>query len=274
MRSKGLIVGKIYNEQNSTLGVAGVKVYLENGTYVVTDNKGKYHFSGVDVGRHIVQVDKGLLPQGYEMGTCEESTRRAGKNFSEFVNLGQGALKRVDFCLKRNQEKVEDKKKEEALPTEVATIPEYGISDLKNNEKRAILWPPKDYVPAIPSTKIAIKYPKSEKVVIWLNDSKVSKINYEGNVAFKNATNMIDLYKGVDLLGRTNTIKVEYFSKSGKLLETLSRKVHVSSAPVQVKYIKKNSKTLADGKHSPVIAVQFLDDSATFAFGDDRDFYN
>jgi len=262
MRSKGIIVGKIYNEQNRTLGVAGVRLYLENGMYVVTDRNGKYHFSGVDAGRHIVQVDKGLLPQGYEMGTCQESARRAGKNFSEFVNLGQGALKRVDFCLKRNQEKLkENKEEEEVLPTEVATMPEYGLSDLNKNEKRAILWPPKAYVPEIPSTKIAIKHPKSEKVVIWLNDSKVSKINYEGSVAFKSATNRIELYKGVDLLERTNTIKVEYFTKSGELVETLTRKVHLSSAPVQVKYIKKNSKTIADGKHSPVIAVRFLDDA-------------
>jgi len=263
MRSTGIIIGRIYNEQNNTLGVVGVRLYLENGMYVVTDENGKYHFSGVDSGRHIVQVDKGLLPQGYEMGTCEESTRRAGRNFSELVNLGRGALKRVDFCLKRNSEKIEEKKEEDdfVVPTEVASMPDYGIIELNNNAKRAILWPPKAYVPAIPSTKIAIKYSKSERIDVWLNGYKISKINYDGNVASKKSTNVIDLYKGVDLLERANTIKVEYFSKSGKLLQTITRKVHVSSAPVQVEYIKKNSKTLADGKNSPVIAVRFLDDA-------------
>ncbi len=263
MRSKGIIVGQIYNETNSTLGVAGVRLYLENGMYVVTDQQGKYHFSGVNAGRHIVQVDKGLLPQGYAMGTCKQSTRKAGRNFSELVNLGKGALKRVDFCLKRDSKKVEVTKELDkvALATEVETMPDYGVKALNSNEKRAILWPPKAYVPSMLSTRIAIKHPKSERVEIWLNAEKVSQLNYEGNVASKKSTNVIDLYKGVDLLERTNTLKVNYFSSKGELLETLKRKVYVSSSPVQVEYVKKHSTTLADGKHSPVIAVRFLDDA-------------
>ncbi|MCD5380843.1 hypothetical protein LR004_02850, partial [Candidatus Gracilibacteria bacterium] len=56
-------------------------------------------------------------------------------------------------------------------------------------------------------------------------------------------------------------IKVEYFSRKGKLLKTLNRKIHLSSAPVQVEYVKKHSTNLADGKHSPIIAVRFLDES-------------
>ncbi|CAA6816391.1 MAG: Unknown protein, partial [uncultured Sulfurovum sp.] len=125
----------------------------------------------------------------------------------------------------------------------------------------AILWPPKNYVPSIPSMSMAIKHPKNERVDIWLNGYRVSKMNYEGNVISKKSSNAIDLYKGVDLLERGNTIKVEYFNKANKLLKTLTRKVHVSSAPVQVKYVKENSQTIADGKNSPVIAVKFLDDA-------------
>ncbi len=263
MRSKGIIIGQVYNEQNKTLGIAGVRLYLENGMYVVTDENGKYHFSGVDAGRHIIQVDKGLLPQGYEMGTCQENTRRAGKNFSELVNLGRGALKRVDFCLKRNQEKLELKEEKDdfVIPTSVMSMPSYEVSELNKNDSRAILWPPKDFVPSIPSTSIAIKHPKSERIEVWLNGHKVSKINYDGNVASRYSQNAIELYKGVDLFDRMNSIKVEYFSKSGKLLKTLIRKIHVSSVPVQAKYVKKNSKTIADGKNSPVIAVRFLDDA-------------
>lgn len=268
MRSKGIIMGQIYEENNDSKGIAGVRLYLENGMYVVTDRNGKYHFSGVDAGRHIVQVDKGLLPEGYEMGTCQESSRMAGKNFSQFVNVGRGALKRLNFCLKsdgkKHLTKEEVAKKEstqKAMPTKVATMPEYGDEDLKAGQKRAILWPKKGYVPEIPSTQIAIKHPKSEKIVVWLNGDRVSTVNYNGHVAFKNIANAIELYKGVDLLNRTNTIKVEFFSKEGKVVETLTRKVHVSSVPVQVQYVKKHSKTIADGKHSPVIAVRFLDET-------------
>ncbi len=263
MRSKGIIIGHVYDKKRKSKGVAGVRLYLENGIYVITDNQGKYHFEGVDSGRHIVQVDKALLPKGYEMATCEETTRGAGKNFSQFVNVGRGALKRVDFCLKRNKEKLAKKVEEKAftIPTKVATMPEYRVKDLNAKDNRAILWPPKGHVPFIPSIKMAIKHPKSERVDIWLNGQRVSKINYDGNVASKKSKNVIDLYKGVDLLERGNLIKVEYFDKSNKLVETLTRKIHVSSAPVQVLYVKKNSHAVADGKTSPVIAVKFLDDA-------------
>ena len=261
MRSKGIIIGKVYDKKQTSKGIAGVRLYLENGMYVVTDKQGEYHFEGVDIGRHIVQLDKALLPKGYEIGTCKESIRKAGNNFSQFVNIGRGALKLVNFCLKRNKEKLAKKVKEKAFatPTKVATMPLYSSKDLKSKTSRAILWPPKDYVPFIPSMKMAIKHPKSERIDIWLNGQRVSKINYDGNVASKKSKNVIDLYKGVDLLERDNLIKVEYFDKSNKLVETLTRKVHLSSAPVQVKYIKENSHVVADGKTSPVIAVKFLD---------------
>jgi uncharacterized repeat protein (TIGR01451 family) len=262
MRSKGIILGKIHDEQNSTLGIANVRVYLENGMYVVSDQNGKYHFSGIDAGRHIIQVDKGLLPQGYEMATCKENSRGAGKNFSEFLNLGRGALKRVNFCLKRNNESLETKEIAiSTLANEELKMPTYGLTDLNKGSSRAILWPPKKYVPSMPSTRIAIKAPKAETIVVWLNDVKVSKINYDGKTSLKKSSNFIDLYKGVDLLTRTNIIKVEYFSNSGKLLETLRRKIHVSSVPVQVKYIKEKSVTIANGQDSPVLAVRFLDEA-------------
>jgi uncharacterized repeat protein (TIGR01451 family) len=263
MRSRGIVIGQVYDKSKRAKGIAGVRVYLENGMYVVTDEAGKYHFEGVEAGRHIVQVDKALLPKGYDMAMCQENVRGAGKNFSQFVSVGRGALKRVDFCLKRNREKLAKKVEEKAfvIPTKVATMPEYGVKDLKADGNRAILWPPKGHVPFIPSMKMAIKHPKGERVDIWLNGQKVSKINYNGNVASKKSKNVIDLYKGVDLLERTNNIKVEYFNKSNKLLETLTRKVHVSSAPVQARYVKENSHAVADGKNSPVIAVKFLDDA-------------
>ena len=262
MRSKGIIIGQVVSTDKTKKGIEGVRLYLENGTYVVSDENGKYHFSGVEAGRHIVQVDKALLPKGYEMGTCQENSRTAGNNFSQFVNVGQGALKRINFCLKANGEKIETKAEDKyEIPTNVKNMPRYGDKDLQSNEDRAILWPPVAYVPFIPSIEIAIKYPKSERIELWLNGDKLSMLNYDGSVKSKKSNNTIDLYKGVDLLARGNNIKVKYFNGENKLVKTLTRKVHVSSSPVQALYVKENSKTIADGKNSPVIAVKFLDDA-------------
>ena len=268
MRSEGIIIGQVYDDafdsNKTTHGIAGVRLYLESGMYVITDKTGKYHFEGIKAGRHIVQVDKALLPQGYVMGTCQENARFAGRNFSQFVNVGHGALKRVDFCLKRLKNiksKTNEVDKDFVIPTQVEEMPLYTAKDLKKASNRAILWPPKGYVPFIPSMKMAIKHPKNERIDIWLNGYRVSKVNYDGSINSKKSKNTIELYRGVDLLERGNIIKVEYFDKHNKLLETLERTIHVSSAPVDVKYLKENSNAIADGKHSPVIAVKFLDDA-------------
>ena len=267
MRSEGIIIGQVYDEAFDTNktghGVAGVRLYLESGMYVVTDKNGKYHFEGVDAGRHIVQVDKALLPQGYIMGECQENVRFAGRDFSQFVNVAKGALKRIDFCLKRteNLKGKELKSKKYAIPTTVKEMPTYGKKELISGSNRAILWPPAKHIPFIPSMKMAIKHPKSERIKVWLNGYVVSKVNYDGAVNAKESQNSIDLYRGVDLLERGNIIKVEYFNKSGSIVKTLTRTIHVSSSPVDVRYVEKSSHLVADGKSSPVIAVKFFDES-------------
>ncbi|CAA6807172.1 MAG: Unknown protein [uncultured Sulfurovum sp.] len=262
MRSNGIIIGKVYDIKQKEKGIAGVRLYLENGKYVVSDESGKYHFEGIEAGNHVIQVDKALLPQGYKMGKCEENTRKAGSDFSQFVKVGRGALKRVNFCLERNDEVLKQKARENySIPTKVDTMPDYGVEDLQKVGKRAILWPVEGYVPSLPSTKIAIKHPKNERVEVWLNGDKVSQLHYDRNIISKKSKNVIDIYTGVDLLDRGNRIEVKYFDKSKELLKILTRDIHISSIPVQARYVKENSYTVADGKKSPVIAVKFLDDA-------------
>ncbi len=67
-------------------GVAGVRLYMETGQYVVTDEDGLYHFEAVEPGTHVVQVDEATLPPGYEPILCEENTRYAGTALSKFVD--------------------------------------------------------------------------------------------------------------------------------------------------------------------------------------------
>ncbi len=265
IRSRGTIVGEVYDGSETNLsrrGVAGVRLYLEDGSYVVTDQRGRFHFSNISAGEHVIQVDKSLLPEGYEMEEKEQNSRLAGRSFSQFVHLGEGALKRVHFKLQRraNAQRNTPVASYE-IPTKVAVMPEYGIEDLRAKEPRAILWPPKNYVPFIPSVEMAIRHPKSEHIEVWLNGYQVSRLNHDGTVSSKHQKLLIERYKGVDLLARSNQILVKFFDASNHLVTTLKRKVYVSSTPVQAIYLKENSQTIADGKNSPVIAVKFLDDA-------------
>jgi uncharacterized repeat protein (TIGR01451 family) len=78
-------------------GVPGVRIYLENGTYGITDKEGKYHFEGVAPGTHVVQLDLASLPLTYEIAACGANARAAGTPYSRFVDLQGGTLWREDF---------------------------------------------------------------------------------------------------------------------------------------------------------------------------------
>jgi len=78
-------------------GLAGVRIYLEDGTYVVTDEQGSYHIEGVKPGSHVLQIDKTTLSSHFEPVICGEHTRFAGRTFSRFIDLQAGSLWRADF---------------------------------------------------------------------------------------------------------------------------------------------------------------------------------
>ncbi|HSN67838.1 MAG TPA: OmpA family protein [Thermoanaerobaculia bacterium] len=104
-RSTATIVGRVIvdgcgdKERSEEGGLAGIRIFREDGTFVVTDKNGMYHFAAVKPGTHVVQLDLATLPAKYEVLACEENTRFAGTAFSQFVDLQGGALWRADFHL-------------------------------------------------------------------------------------------------------------------------------------------------------------------------------
>jgi uncharacterized repeat protein (TIGR01451 family) len=81
-------------------GVANVRLLLDDGTYVPTDENGAYHFEGVRPGTHVVQVDEASMPAGMEIAPCIQNTRFAGRSYSQFVEAQGGSLVRTDFYLR------------------------------------------------------------------------------------------------------------------------------------------------------------------------------
>ena len=102
-RSRSFIVGRVIADNCSDTktekndGVEGVRIFLEDGTYVVTDEKGMFHFEGVRPGVHVVQLDLVSLPEQYEVVPCEKNSRFAGRAYSQFVDLQGGTMWRTDF---------------------------------------------------------------------------------------------------------------------------------------------------------------------------------
>ena len=104
MNTDGIIVGKVYHDinrdgiqqkQDGELGVAGVRIYMENGNFAVTDPEGKYNFYGISAKTHVLKVDRTTIPNATELVT--QSNRNAGDAGSRFVDLKYGELHRADF---------------------------------------------------------------------------------------------------------------------------------------------------------------------------------
>lgn len=104
-QSKAIIMGRVLDgacvdeddEPIPTKGLANARIWLEDGTYVITDKEGKFHFEGVMPGSHVLQLDASSLPQQYELLSCEEDSRRTGTAYASFVDVQAGTIWRENF---------------------------------------------------------------------------------------------------------------------------------------------------------------------------------
>jgi len=101
---KVTILGRVFVDRNGDAlpsegepGVRGVRIYLEDGSFVFTDEAGQYSFTGVAAGLHVVKIDSTTLPARYR--PIPYNTAFAGIGWSQFVNAPFGGPARGDFAL-------------------------------------------------------------------------------------------------------------------------------------------------------------------------------
>src|SRR5262249_9223704 len=101
---RGFIVGKVFQDCNGNhmqepgeAGVPGVRIYLEDGTFAITDGEGKYSIYGVRSHLHILKVDTYSLPPGSSLVAI--SSRNAGDGGSRFIDLRFGEMQKADFAI-------------------------------------------------------------------------------------------------------------------------------------------------------------------------------
>ncbi|HEY0564902.1 MAG TPA: hypothetical protein VGC88_04915, partial [Terriglobales bacterium] len=104
LSNRGVVVGKVFADCNRNgmqdpgePGVPGVRLYLDDGSFVDTDGAGQYSLYGVSGRVHILKIDRLSVPSG--MGFFSSSSRNAGDGASRFVDLMFGELAKADFAL-------------------------------------------------------------------------------------------------------------------------------------------------------------------------------
>jgi len=103
-----IITGRVFYDIEMTgdfrrgdVGIAGVRIYLEDGESVVTDSTGRYDFPGVRPGMHVLKVDKTTLPPSakpYADGSLAFDDQRSLRRLVHGIFDG-GVIEDINFAL-------------------------------------------------------------------------------------------------------------------------------------------------------------------------------
>lgn len=91
---QGLLLGRVWcdadgdgRQSAGERGLAGARLYLDNGYRVTTDSAGQYHFKDIDPGTHAVKIDTATLLPGAALTTDE----------TRVIHFTRGLPAKVDF---------------------------------------------------------------------------------------------------------------------------------------------------------------------------------
>ncbi|MEO0982782.1 MAG: hypothetical protein AAFX03_09045 [Pseudomonadota bacterium] len=238
-------------------GVPGVRFYLEDGEFTVSDRDGLFHFEDVLPGTHVVQLDEATLPPGFEPVACEQHSRFAGSATSQFVDAQGGSIWRADFYLKRTEEAIEAAAEAEAATATPLTGP--GAFDQAWLDAQAPVskwaYPSADTPPSSRSVNIGIAHAEDDRVRLYLNGERVPGLNFSGRQMSTDQTVQLSRWRGVDILEGENVFEAEVIAPDGSIRDVLTESIWFSKEIRSVALVADQSQLVADGRTRPVIAV-------------------
>lgn len=271
LRSRSTIVGRIAEnacDENQDWareirkgdGVEGVRLYMENGAYAVSDLDGLYHFEGVSEGTHVVQIDQETLPKGYTPMVCEESTRYAGKATSAFVDVQGGGVWRTNFYLKRTG--VTDDIAEDKVFNDATEYKDYDVTWLETQTGQTEwVYPSPERTPSKSSINIGIKHGPGEVVQLIRNGHIVSSTNFAEKITNNDRSAQLSRWRGVDLLEGRNVFDVVIKNTHGQELRRFSQEISFVKTIARAYGIPNQSELTADGRTVPVLAIRLEDEA-------------
>jgi uncharacterized repeat protein (TIGR01451 family) len=114
------VVGKVFVDCNQNKvqdagepGIPGVRLYMEDGTSITTDENGQYSLCGIRPITHVIKIDPTTAPVGSRFGLT--SSRNVGDGESLFIDAKNGQLSQADFleqsCFPKIMQQIEERKK-------------------------------------------------------------------------------------------------------------------------------------------------------------------
>jgi uncharacterized repeat protein (TIGR01451 family) len=100
---KAYLIGKVFVDKNHNdlqddgePGIPGVRIYLQSGTYAITDSEGKYSLYGLNAQTTIVKVDETTLPAGWKFAHLTPRHNRRGTLYTADLKFHE--LRKVNFA--------------------------------------------------------------------------------------------------------------------------------------------------------------------------------
>lgn len=270
------------------IGIPGVRVMMEDGSFAVTDRDGRYHFEGVVPGTHVVQAARMTLPEGGKFVDCTRSTRSAGSATSHFVTGQGGTLAEVDFqaVLPADalQKLTEARAKAQSLPANNGennadtlpiavrgAAPDAGEAPAKDPITHDTDWlalgdgedgwlsPAVDHNPRAPVVNVAIRHRKGQTINLFVDGKPVDKLAFEGTQSAKEGKYAVSTWRAVPLASDRTLLKAEIVNSFGVVNSAIEREVFFVSTPARAELVADQSVLVADGVTKPVLAVRILD---------------
>ncbi len=265
LRSESTVIGRVSENAcntddewtrdiQTTPGVEGVRIYMETGEFVVTDETGAFHFEGIEKGTHILQIDPATLPAGYTPIQCEENTRYAGNAASQFIDIIGGGIWKANFYLERTEAVVTA----ETQSTAVAAQEYLNYDDAwlnTQNADTAWVYPDTTLAPSSRSLNIGIKMPTDSKIDLSLNGRTVSASNRQPRLLSSDQSTILKRWKGVDIQSGRNTIEAIITHKDGRV-EKLNKEIWFVEQGERARLVDDQSILVADGRTAPIIAIR------------------
>jgi len=111
---QAILFGKLFmdsdcdsQQTHSEWPIGGVKLFLEDGTWVISDENGQFSLYGLEPGLHVLKIDRTTIPK--ELTLKLTDIDQAADQYSTFVDLSDGDFYRADFaffCPCNQKEKV------------------------------------------------------------------------------------------------------------------------------------------------------------------------
>lgn len=252
--------GDCLSPERGRKGVAGIRLLMEDGSYVVTDKDGLYHFEGIAPGTHVVQMDLASVPASHAPVVCDADTRAGRSSLSRFVEGSGGSLQRVDFQLRPTGKA--------AVAADALPVVPVADGDAAGNREDWLLqaepgigwlFPAIDHNPRAPAVRVVIRHLPSQRVALTLNGKPVDVLSYDGSDSDQDRGAAVSRWSGLPLVEGDNRLEARVLNADGSVAATLDRVVHYANTPARAVYAADKSRLVADGLTRPLIAVRVTD---------------